>query len=347
MSDLKAIFSSFITDHLNGHQALPIKFEKIIANAVFNLLDSEILIEDNFSAKPALIEPKVSQALPSFEQTYVIDQLTDQVKLTGFGPHFHQIIGLFGSIMLQMTASQAQQQQVNDWLEQGHFGHFLMTDSGGPSLNNWQTSLNTTQDQWQLTIDKKWGIEAHQLGFLMLVVRQQGKPFPLTFLVDPEQAKTLNQTKVGASYLDNAVQLGNVKGNLNISATQQLKLGGLSSVNRFLTLVRPRFVKALMNHLLWLADNKRLTLDSQLSENIKYLQDVADSCLAQDQFSIHSVDQVLALKFASNELLLNTVSEGKVASFEDQRDLLGFTKMEGSSYRCFFEIYAKQKRFRK
>jgi len=346
MSDLKAIFSSFITDHLNGHQALPISFEKIISNAVFSLLDSEILIEDNFSAKPALIKPKVSQPLPSFEQTYVIDQLTEQVKSTGFGPHFHQVIGLFGSIMLQMTANEAQQQQVNDWLEQGHFGHFLMTDSGGPSLNSWQSSLNTTQDQWQLTINKKWGIEAHNLGFLMLVVRQPGKPFPLTFLIDPEQAKTLNQSKVGASYLDNAVQLGNVKGKLNISASQQLKLGGLSSVNRFLTLVRPRFVKALMNHLLWLADNQRLTLDPQLNEHINYIQDVANSCLAQNEFSIHSVDQVLALKFASNELLLDTVSKGKVARFEDQRDLLGFTKMEGSSYRCFLEIYSKQKRFR-
>lgn len=346
MSDLKAIFSNFITEHLNNHQVLPISFEKIISNAVFNLLDSEILIEDNFSAKPALTKPKVNQPLPNFEQTYVIDQLTEQVKSTGFGPHFHQIIGLFGSIMLQMTANEAQQQQVNDWLEQGYFGHFLMTDFGGPSLNNWQSSLNSTQDQWQLTINKKWGIEAHNLGFLMLVVRQPGKPFPLTFLIEPEQARTLNQSKVGASYLDNSVQLGNVKGELNINASQQLKLGGLSSVNRFLTLVRPRFVKALMNHLLWLADNQRLTLDPQLTEHINYIQNVANSCLAQNEFSIHSVDQVLALKFASNELLLDTVSKGKVASFEDQRDLLGFTKMEGSSYRCFLEIYSKQKRFR-
>lgn len=347
MSDLKAIFSRFITDHLNSHKALPVKFEQIIQDAVFNLLDSEILIEDNLSANPALTAPKVNQALPSFEQTYVIDQLTEQVKSKGFGAHFHQIIGLFGSIMLQMTATEEQQQQVNDWLDQGHFGHFLMTDSGGPSLNSWQTSLNTTAAQWQLTIDKKWGIEAHQLGFLMLVVRQPGNPFPLTFLITPEQAKNLNQCKVGAAYLDNAVQLGNVKGELNINASQQLKLGGLSSVNRFLTLVRPRFVKALMNHLLWLADNKRLILDTELSENINYLHSVADSCLAQNQFSIHSVDQVLALKFASNELLVNTVSQGKVACFNDQRDLLGFTKMEGSSYRCFFEIYSKKKRARK
>lgn len=346
MSDLKSIFSRFITDHLNTHQAVPKVFNDIIDSAVFGLLDSEILIEDNFSQKPALVPPKVGQPLPTFEQTYVIDQLTEQVKDVGFGEHFHDIIGLFGSIMLQMTATPQQQQQVNDWLEQGHFGHFLMTDAGGSSLNHWETSLDNSPSQWQITINKKWGIEAHQLGFLMLVVKQPGKPFPLTFLIPPEQSQHLSQEKVGASYLDDKLQLGNVKGVISIDASQQLKLGGLSSVNRFLTLVRPRFVKALMNHLLWLASQNRLTMDDELNNNIQYLHDVADSCLANTLFSIHSVDQVLALKFASNELLFDTVAKGKVNLFSDQRDLLGFTKMEGSSYRCFLEIYSKQKRVR-
>jgi len=346
MSDLKSIFSRFITDHLNTHQPVPAAFNDIIANSVFSLLDSEILIEDDFSQKPPLVEPKVGQPLPEFEQTYVIDQLTEQVKEVGFGKHFHDIIGLFGSIMLQMTATPAQQQQVNDWLEQGHFGHFLMTDGGGPSLNHWHTSLDNSKSQWQIAIDKKWGIEAHQLGFLMLVVKQPGKPFPLTFLVPPEQSSHLSQEKVGASYLDEQLQLGNVKGLIDVDASQQLKRGGLSSVNRFLTLVRPRFVKALMNHLLWLAAEDRLVMDDSLATHINYLHRVADSCLGNNLFSIHSVDQVLALKFASNELLFDTVAKGKVRHFSDQRDLLGFTKMEGSSYRCFLEIYAKQKRAR-
>ena len=346
MSDLQSFFSRFVTDHLDTYQAVPKTFNDIIDRAVFGLLDSEILIEDNFSVKPPLVPPKVGQPLPEFEQTYVIDQLTNQIKTDGFGPHFHNIIGLFGSIMLQMTATPEQQQQVNDWLEQGHFGHFLMTDAGGPSLNHWDTKLDNSSAQWTIAINKKWGIEAHQLGFLMLVVKQPGKPFPLTFLVPPDQAQHLEQHKVGVSYLDGRLQLGNVKGTINVDASQQLKLGGLSSVNRFLTLVRPRFVKALMNHMLWLASQERLAMDETLHEHIQYLHKVADGCLANKSFSIHSVDQVLALKFASNELLFDTVAQGKVCHFSDQRDLLGFTKMEGSSYRCFLEIYSKQKRAR-
>ncbi len=347
MSDLKSIFGGFITDHLNADVEIPPHFSQLIESAALRLLDSEILIEDNFSARASLTEPKVKQPLETFDQTFVIDQLTEQVKTTGFGANFHQIIGLFGSIMLDLTATQAQQQQVNAWLEQGYFGHFLMTDAGGPSLNVWQTSLDTSHQNWQLTIDKKWGIEAHNLGFIMVVVRQPGKPFPLTFLIPPQQAKVLQQQKIGTPYLDNALQLGNVKGQLEVNQEQLLKKGGLGSVNRFLTLVRPRFVKALMNHLLWLATNKRLILDDKINESINYLHTVADACLAQTHFSMHSVDRVLALKFASNELLLDIVAQGKVANFSDQRDLLGFTKMEGSSYRCFLEIYSKQKRSRK
>ena len=50
---------------------------------------------------------------------------------------------------------------------------------------------------------------------------------------------------------------------------------------------------------------------------------------------------MLATKFASNELLHRLVADGCVRETADQRDLLAFTKMEGSSYRCLREIYAK------
>jgi predicted HNH restriction endonuclease len=49
----------------------------------------------------------------------------------------------------------------------------------------------------------------------------------------------------------------------------------------------------------------------------------------------------------ANELWLSLVVNGSVASQADQRDLLGFTKMEGSSYRCFREIYERNRRFRR
>ena len=49
---------------------------------------------------------------------------------------------------------------------------------------------------------------------------------------------------------------------------------------------------------------------------------------------------MLALKLASNELLLHLVASGAVERYADQRDLLAFTKMEGSSYRCYHELRA-------
>ncbi len=344
MSDLHSLFGGFITDHLQANTPMPEYLQNVLNMAAVRLLDSEIIIEDNFSARSELKTAKVTQPLEKFEQTFVIDELTQAVKKEGFGPHFHQIIGLFGSIMLELTATTEQQEQVNNWLDKGYSGHFLMTDHGGASLANWQTQLDT--QNWQLSVNKKWGIEAHDLGFVMIVVSQPGKPFPLTLLLSPEQTAQLQQETVGTAYLDGALQLGNVKGKIAVTRTQLLKKGGLGSVNRFLTLVRPRFVKSLMNHLIWLASQDRLSLNPEITESIDYINQVADLCLSKTTFSMHSVDQVLALKFASNELLLNLVCQNHLPLLSDQRDLLGFTKMEGSSYRCFFEIYAKQKRIR-
>ena len=350
MNDLSQLFGGFICEPLETHKPMPKGLKHIINQAALRLLDSEILIGDDFSQRLPHVEAKVKQTLPHFEQTFVIDELTEKVRETGFGPQFHQIIGLFGSIMLNLTATDAQQAQVDDWLEKGIFGHFLMTDTGGPSLASWASELIVSDSDdglMALKVNKKWGIEAHELGFVMLVVKQASKPYPLTLMLTPEQCQSLGQSKVGASYLDGALQLGNVNGEISVHSEQILKKGGMASVNRFLTLVRPRFVKALMNHVLWLADQQRLILDDSNLENIHFIQETADFFLSQTEFSIHSVNQVLALKFASNELLASLVATNKVKSFADQRDLLGFTKMEGSSYRCFFEVYAKQKRMRR
>lgn len=344
MSDLNAMFGGFITDQLQATREMPQNLRELLELSTVRLLDSEIIIEDTFAPRAPLGEPRVSQPLPSFEQTFVIDQLCEQVRQDGFGRHFHETIGLFGSIMLQLTATEAQLNDVNRWLEQGLFGHFLMTDAGGPSLAAWQTQLD---ENWQLTINKKWGIEAHDLGFVMLVTRQGNKPFPMTVLLNPEQCRQLQSQRIGMAYLDGGVQLGNVQGEVQISKEQLLSKGGLGSVNRFLTLVRPRFVKALMNHLNFLHSHDRLSLNDQEQDAIDFIREAADFSLAQTSFSMHSVDRVLALKFAANELMLDLVAKGRLLHMYDQRDLLGMSKMEGSSYRCFFEIYAKQKRARR
>ncbi|WP_144392889.1 hypothetical protein [Pleionea sediminis] len=339
----QSIFSLYISDLINDRESIPQSMRSILECATTRLIDSEIIIEDSFEPISPLKPSSVQQSLPKFEQQFVIDELVSAIKEDGFGKHFHNIIGLFGSIMLQLSANEKQQDAVTQWVDDGIFGHFLMTDMGGAALDQWKTEIVKTENGTQLKVAKKWGIEAHNLGFLMLVAKQQGKPYPVTVLVDPVRASQLTSEKIGKSFLDGDLQLGNVKGLIDISDEDLLLKGGLGAVNRFLTLCRPRFVLSLMNYLDYLKNQKRLDLKQSHQECIEYLKHVAQSIIDDTVFSVHSVDSVLALKFASNELLLDLVLQGCSPSIFDQRDLLAFTKMEGSSYRCLYEIYKKQR----
>ena len=346
------IFGGFIAEYLDDLVEMPDSFRVLIQSAVLPLVDSTMIIEDKLLAAQKLQPPQVKQPLESFEQTYIIDQLIDSIKDEGFADKFHELIGLFGSINMSLSATKEQIELVEQWVEQGHFGHFLMTDIGGPTLSNWQSVLTRIPDEddqearLKLKVNKIHGIEAHRLGFAMVVVREEGKPFPITLLLPPEVTNTFQTQVIGKPFLDGNLQLGNVKGEAIVDRSMILTKGGLAAVNRFLTLVRPRFVKSLMHFVIWLNDQGRVELTEAQKQHVDYLIEVCDCILRETEFSIHSVDRVLALKFASNELLLDLVNRGSVKSIEWQRDLLAFTKMEGSSYRCFFEIYSKKKRGR-
>ncbi len=114
--------------------------------------------------------------------------------------------------------------------------------------------------------------------------------------------------------------------------------------NKYLTIVRPYFVRALMAHVGWLAREGRLAL-SPAHESVRRF--VADAARAQSRSSVYGADvvqRVLALKFAANELLGDLVRGGAVRRFDDQRDLLALSKMEGSAYRCYYEIRMGTKR---
>lgn len=348
MTNVQDIFGPCVTGHLAACSQVPKAVTNLVNHAVVRLLDSEMLIEDTFAPMAEVQPAKVQQPLEQFAQTTFIDELTDDIINKGFGQHFHQIIGLFGSINLGLTATDAQISDVEKWVEQGLFGHFMMTDAGGPTLANWKTSLTPLEDnQFTLSVNKKWTIEGQKLGFAMVVCQQKGRPFPSTVLLSPEKCAELTATASGASYLDGKLQLGDTKGQVQVSKQDFLSKGGLGSVNRFLTLVRPRFVKSLMHHLLWLHNQQRVVLDDDDKSVLDFIINMANWCNSQNTFSIHSVDRVLALKFTSNELLQNLVIKGAVKQISDARDLLGFSKMEGSSYRCLFEIYSKFKRGRR
>ncbi len=344
--NIDSIVGEFITQQLSDILPTPSSLATILSASSLRLFDASMIIEDGLKPLAPAKEARVKQPLEQFDQTFVIDAIIDQVKDEGLAPHFHNMIGLFGSIMMSLTATPSQLKQVEDWVDKGIFGHFLMTDKGGPSLANWRTQVSEQDGKLLLAVDKIHGIEAQNLGFAMVVARQAGKPFPVTIMLPPEVSSQLNQRAVGESFIDGALQLGNCSGRVEIDSSMMLSGGGLGSVNRFLTMVRPRFVKSLMHFLLWLKNNKELTLDLADFENIEYIIAICNEQIAATEFSMHSVNRVLATKFASNELLTSLVLSGKVSSVARQRDLLAFSKMEGSSYRCFFEIYSKTKGLR-
>ena len=340
---IASIMGGFITQPLTAVSPLPDSFSQLLERSALRLTEAQMLIEDPLQPLAPPRASNVQQPLEQFEQTWILDDTINRIKNDGLAPHFHNMIGLFGSIMMSLSATPQQLKQVQDWVDNGIFGHFLMTDKGGPSLANWRTQLYERDGELRLKVDKIHGIEAHNLGFAMVVTAQAGKPFPMTVMLPPELCQQLNQRAVGDSYLSGSLQLGNCSGDVAIQQEMLLTGGGLGSVNRFLTLVRPRFVKALMHHLLYLHGQQQLQLDSQDQHHIEYLIGLCQLQLEDKHFSIHSVNRVLATKFASNELLLDLVTQGKVSDIAIQRDLLSFTKMEGSSYRCFFEIYSKLK----
>ena len=107
--------------------------------------------------------------------------------------------------------------------------------------------------------------------------------------------------------------------------------------NKYLTVVRPYFVRALMAHVGWLAETGRVELDADARAVHQFIAHAARSQTDDAHYSFGKV-RVLAIKLLSNEFLTALVRNGRVATFDDQRDLLAFSKMEGSSYRCYHEL---------
>lgn len=340
----RELFGGFITDYLDTLVSVPEGFARMLNESCVRLMDSRMIIEDPMTERRGLREPMVQQELETFDEAAAIDALVARVRDEGLAPHFHSIVGLFGSILVNLTGTEEQRASVDRWVADNTFGAFLMTDAGGAQLDRWHTALRETDDGYALSVDKIWGIEAHRPGFAMVVARQPGRPYPATVMLPPRVTAGLEAAPVGLAYLDGRLQLGNVRGEVSVERSMFMSQGGAGAVNRFLTLVRPRFVKTLMQFVLWLADHDEVTLDDDDRAYVEYLLGVCDRQLALTTFSMHSVDRVRATKFASNELLLSLVTRGRVRSRERERDLLAFTKMEGSSYRCLVEIYGQARR---
>lgn len=317
----------------------------LLETAAIRLIDARMIVEDALIAPPeapAARDP-FARPMPALPETAAIDALLARVATDGLSTHFLPMVGLFGSILLTFLGDDEQRARVRGWTGTGLFGAFLMTDAGGPGLADWRSELTVDGDRRALKVDKIHAIAADRPGFALIAVRSgKGGMVPQMFLVSPEACEGLRRTKAGAPWLDGALQLGNVTGEALVGPNDLLKQGGLAGVNRFLTLVRPRFVRSLMAHLSWLEAQGRLAPSDRQRALRANIERLARAACEKPELTRDSVDEVLAVKLTSNELLLDLVATGAVPRTSDERDLLGFSRMEGSSYRCFYEIVQKK-----
>lgn len=340
-------YADLVLNYLDRHVQAGQAFRDLIVKAAMRQLDSALLIEDSFA--PFRLPPQAASqiAIPDLPVVHAIEAVIDEVREEGLGPHLARLTGLFGSIMLSLSGSKDQINAVSNWVGTGASGAFFMTDLGGPSLQQWKTILQPEEDgALRLRVAKTWAIGAVDCGFAIVIATRSGAMAPTALLIEPEACAQLKRRPIGLPFLDGQLQLGDALGEIRIRPDAALARGGLIAVKQFLTVVRPRFVRSLMAHLDWLAAHGRLKMNDAQKLVALQIEDVARSMGAATTLTRHSEDEAMALKFASNALLFDLVESGAVVQHGDARDLLGMTKMEGSSYRCFHELYMRGKGLR-
>ena len=319
---------------------LPPQLTQIIANASVRLLDSDMLISQtphHYERCEEIARPSVALA---HQEHAMSESILELIRKEGLVPHFKPFMRTFARILFSLFLTPDQYERACSCIDNGNNLRFLMSDGGGPALDNWRSIVQPDGDSFKLHIDKVWGMYANLDGMAIVAARTLGAFFPSAYLVWPQQYASLKRTACGDSFLDGVVQLGNVKGTIQVDQSDRLKVGGPAVLNKYLTTVRPFLVRALMAHVQWLAAQNRIELRMEERAACNFIASAAHAKTQSVGYDSEDVHRVLALKFASNEFLLHLVSSGAVKCFSDQRDLLAFTKMEGSSYRCYHELRA-------
>ncbi|ERE13367.1 hypothetical protein [Pseudogulbenkiania ferrooxidans] len=329
-----------VLQRLRSYGEAPAGLAAIVARASARLLDSDMLIRQ--TAQPfAAPEASAHAPVPLEHREHALSEsILGQIRRDGLAPHYKPFMRTFARILFSLFLTPDQYDRACACIDSGNNLRFLMSDAGGPTLGSWRTVAQPDGDGFKLRIDKVWGMYANLDGMAIVAARTPGSFFPSAFLVWPEQYATLQRSLCGDSFLDDVVQLGNVRGEVTVAAADKLKAGGPAALNKYLTTVRPYLVRALMAHVEWLHGRGRLRLGEDERAARDFIAAAARAKTQTGTYAAEDVHKVLALKFASNELLLHLASSGAVERFADQRDLLAFTKMEGSSYRCYHELRA-------
>lgn len=336
-------FGTLISRRLDRWAPVPKSFAKRLDHAVLQLLDGEILVRDQMQSFRALVDPIRHVPIPEFQVLRAIEERIAAVMAEGLGSHLQALTGLFGSIMLELTGTETQQAAVAQWVGAGGHGCFMMTDRGGPALSQWFSTLTQQDDVWTVGVDKILVTGGTDFDFAIVIAARAGAMAPSSLLIPPDLARGLTREPVGLPYFDGQVQLADCRGSVTGTADLALARGGLIAVKQFLTVVRPRLVRAIMAHLDWLSAEQRLLYRDDHRAAAACLCATAQAMAKEGSLTAQSEDDVMALKFASNALLLDIVGQGCCADPMDARDLLAMTKMEGSSWRCFYEIYSRGK----
>lgn len=346
MNSIGATLSAPALNALARHTEVPDAVRRLMAASGARLTDSAMVIEEEFQPFQDVPESRVKTDLPNPDVLHGIRALIEEVRETGFGPHAAQFFGMLGAVMIELSGSEVQQRQVRDWVDQGLTACFAMTDRGGPLASQWRSVL-TTGEAPSLTVDKVWSMNANRADFGIMIVRQGNSMVMAPTLLSPEQFAEAETSQSGPAFLDGHLPLGDVKLTIeDASGASLMNKGGPIASKVFLTLARPFLIQALVNHARWLESQGRLRLDDTGRACVDFLWEAAKNQSALGYFDRFSEDQAMALKWIANETWVHLVVNGLVPGQDDARDLLGFSKMEGSSYRCFFEIYQRNKRFR-
>ena len=340
-TELPSIAAQPVLARLARFGAAPAALTQALREACVRLMDSDMIISQSPRALDAPTLDDGPTTPLQHDETALAEAVLERIPHEGLGPHLRPLMRTFIRMMFALFFNPQQRARACAELDAGAQFAFLMSDAGGPTLSSWRSIARGEPEQRiRLAVDKVWGIEAHRDAIGVVAARLHGAMVPAAYLVWPEAYRTLRRTPCGDPFLGGTLQLANVQGEVTVSAEDRLRIGGPVVFNKHLTLVRPFFVRSLMAHLEWLRAHGRVRLDAGEQVSLAYIAEAAHEQSRSRAYSFGAVQRVMALKFAANELLSGLVRRGAVRDFADQRDLLAFSKMEGSSYRCLHELRA-------
>jgi hypothetical protein len=316
-------------------------FIKFCKRAVTQTLDSQMIIEDCLFPPYTPKNFGSSQIGVSSDQFSLVEDTLESIRNNGLFLIFPRLMRDFSRIVLSLFLNSEQSAAAKEWDQDGTKFCFMMTDEGGPHPSYWKTSFNPHTKLLQ--VHKQWIMLGNRKNCGIVVARVEGSLTPMSILLSIEDCDQLEVSPIGSPFLNGTLQLGKISGEVEVQDWKKVTRVGPTTASIHLALLRPFFVRAITAHLEWLRQKDALLLDSESEEILGIISSLAMRVSRESTFSIGRVRRALALKLLCNQLLVNLVSDDCFLESSDERDALGFSKMEGSSYRCFYELTSKSK----